>query len=318
MVGIEVTVTAIDALTPEIKRFTLKRSDGKSFDSWVAGAHIDIELAGDIVNSYSLCSSPDVLEEVSIAVLNEPEGKGGSTFLHSKVCTGDALTVRSISDNFGFTPDAPAYLFVAGGIGITPILPMIEHALHAGVKWKLIYLGRSLSTLAFTDTLTTYQEQAVIHPSDTLGRAELTALLSEYFVGLEGAEIYACGPQRMLDEVEQWARARSLTRSLHIEKFHASATQPDSSENSPFVVELADGTQIDVPQEESILEALIKNNVPVLNSCREGVCGTCETVVLEGTPDHRDELLSDDEKASGETMMICVSRCKGDRLVLDI
>lgn len=307
----------------------LVRAEGGALPPWQPGAHIELELPGGLLRQYSLCSDPGERDRWRIAVLHEPEGRGGSVIVHDRLAVGDLLQAGSPRNNF-VSPDAapwrpsvapadrPAVLFVAGGIGITPVLPMVRAAVAAGVDWHLLYLGRRLETMAFRGELAAFGDRVLLHPRGEDGALDLEAELAR--LCLPSTAIFACGPQRLLDAVEEWCSARhggaESRPRLHVEKF--TPVEAVREGDTAFEVEIADGTVIEVSADESILAAMTRCRIPALNSCREGNCGTCETFVLEGVPEHRDNVLSGEERASGETMMICVSRSLSGRLVLDL
>lgn len=294
----------------------LETLDGSALPSWSAGAHIDLHLPGVITRQYSLCGSPTAQTEWQIAVLREPESRGGSAAVHSTLRPGDVVDVVGPRNNFAMH-EAPSYLFIAGGIGITPLLPMIEAAETDEMTWRLVYGGRSRTSMAFVDALLArYGERVSVIPQDEHGLLDLDAVLGEPH---SDTLVYCCGPEPLLVAVEarcgQWASG-----ALHVERFAAKPrSEPDPSTELSFEVVLQQANRtIQVPADMSVLQALEANGIEAPNSCREGICGTCETPVIEGLPDHRDSLLSEDERAANDTMMICVGRCLTPRLVLDL
>ncbi|MDQ1049988.1 PDR/VanB family oxidoreductase [Streptomyces sp. V4I2] len=288
---------------------TLRHPLGERLPDWEPGAHIDVVLGPELERQYSLCGDPGDRDTWRIAVLREPDGRGGSAHVHGQLGQGDKVRVRGPRNHFALRT-APRYRFVAGGIGITPILPMLAAAEAAGAEWTLLYGGRSRESMAFTEELGRYGDRVTIAPQDEAGLLDLGAVLDEV---PEGTLVYCCGPGPLLDAVE----ARSPAGVLHVERFQPK--EQGSGENTEFEVELAQsGRTLTVPKDVSVLDAVRSAGVEVLFSCTEGTCGTCETDVLEGTPDHRDSVLSDEEREAGETMLICVSRCRGKRLVLDL
>lgn len=300
----------------------LEATDGTDLPAWAPGAHVDVHLPGGLTRQYSLSGDPSDRRAWRIAVLREVDGRGGSVVVHEQVRAGTVLDVRGPRNNFVLEP-APRYAFVAGGIGITPILPMIRAAQRAGAEWTLLYGGRSRASMAFLDELRDYGPRVVLHPQDQLGLLPLNT----YFTAPQSDTlVYACGPEPLLAAVAErvsessgWAHA-----SLRIERFAAVAPTAEqlaeqvAGEHEFEVEAAASGVTVTVPVGVPIIRALEGVGVFAATSCEEGICGTCETQVIEGEPDHRDSLLSDDERASGRTMLICVSRCRGERLVLDI
>lgn len=298
-----------------VASFTLVPPDGRPLPPWEPGAHVDVLVGDGLVRQYSLCSTPGD-PGWRIAVLHEESGRGGSAWLHERIRVGDTLLVGVPRNNFALDPAGVRLVFVAGGIGITPLLPMVAAAEAAGRDWTLLYLGTSADRMAFTDDLQDYGPKVVLHRDADAGVIDLDAALNR--LGAADADVYACGPAGLLGALEAYA-ARYATCRLVLERFTSSADDGAARPgDSAFVVETSDGTEIEVGAGESILDALHRAGIPALSSCQEGICGTCETTVLDGVPDHRDQLLSDEERDSGSTMMICVSRCQGDRLVLDL
>lgn len=284
---------------------------GSALPAWHPGAHIDLALDGNL-RQYSLCGDPADRYSYRIGVHRAVESRGGSAYLHDVLRPGHLVTVSGPRNHFELD-ESPAYLFIAGGIGITPILPMIAQAEAQGSCWRLVYGGRSLSTMAFLDRLSAYGDHVELVPQDRDGLIDLETLLGE---PLADTLVYACGPEPLLVATEE--RCSSWpTRSLHVERFAAKVQ--DVGDDTGFeVVALASGVSVDVPPGVSIVDALEEVDIWIPSACREGICGTCETKVIEGTPDHRDSLLSEEERASGKCMMLCVSRSLSSRLVLDV
>jgi ferredoxin-NADP reductase len=291
----------------------LRDPSGAALPPWTPGAHIDLLMPGDLVRQYSLCGDPAERLTWRIAVLREPEGRGGSALVH-ELLPGATVRVRGPRNHFPLQP-ASRYLFIAGGIGITPILPMIAAADAAGAEWRLLYGGRTAASMAFTRELcAAHGDRVDLRPQDEHGLLDLESLLAEE---TPDTLVYCCGPAPLLDAVERRCADRP-PGTLHLERF----TPKDAGDpvlTASFEVELAgSGLTCTVPPERSILEVLEEAGVQVLTSCREGTCGTCETGVLAGTVDHRDSLLTPEEQAAGDTMLICVSRAACPKLVLDL
>jgi len=228
------------------------------------------------------------------------------------------VRVRGPRNNFELVSSA-RYLFIAGGIGITPIRPMLAAVEAAGVDWRLVYGGRTRASMAFAAELREqYADRITLCPQDETGLLDLDALLGQ---PVAGTSVYCCGPAPLIDAV--WSRGRAWPPgSLHVERF-SPVTGPTAAASavaeSAFEVELTlSGRTLTVPAGTAILQAIEDAGVPVVSSCREGTCGTCETAVLAGVPDHRDSLLTEAERAAGDSMMICVSRARTDRLVLEL
>lgn len=309
--SIQLRVIDRATVADRVAAFTLARADGSALPAWTPGSHVDLNLPGGIIRQYSLCSDPADAAAWRVAVLHEPDGRGGSVAAHRHLQVGAIVHADGPRDNFRFQIGARDVLFIAGGIGITPLLSMVRAADEAGTNWRLLYLGRSREAMSFLDELEGYGDRVTVHPGLTLGRIDLPAAIAA--TGLENPEIFACGPERMLEALAGCCPPESL----HVERFTGDGTGAQDTDTA-FIVETSDGTEIEVAADETILAAMTRSGVPALNSCQEGICGTCETVVIEGIPLHRDQVLSDEERASNETMMICVSRCVGKRLVLEL
>jgi len=281
---------------------TLASVDGGALPAWTPGAHIDVIVGNGLTRQYSLSSDPADLSTWRIGILREPASRGGSEWIHANATAGAELTVSDPRNNFVLHA-APKYRFVAGGIGITPILPMIAEAEAKGAEWTLLYGGRTRSSMAFLDELAAYGDKVTVAPQDEVGLLDLAA----YFANpAEGEVIYACGPEPMLQAAER-ASADWPAGSLHLERFVPKVIE--AGEDHEFEVEFADsGITSTIPVGTSILDVAEGLGLNVFSSCREGTCGTCETQILEGAADHRDSLLTTAEQDAQETMMICVSR----------
>jgi ferredoxin-NADP reductase len=309
----ELVVVAKDRLADGVVALELADPAGGDLPGWTPGAHVDVVLGPDLERQFSLCGDPDVPSRWRIAVLREDDGRGGSAYVHDAVEVGQTVQVRGPRNHFELEP-AAEYLFIAGGIGITPLLPMLARATRDGIPWRLVYGGRRAASMAFVDELTAWGDRVVLWPQDERGLIDLEGLLLEPRVG---CAIYCCGPEPLLAAVEGlvtgWA-----PHSLHTERFSPRADALDGPATS-FVVRLDySDLEVTVRPEQSIVEAVEAVGIDVVTSCREGTCGTCETSVLEGRPDHRDSILSDEEHALNETMMICCSRSLSPLLVLDL
>ena len=308
------TLARRETLADGVVRLTLTRADGLPLPAWTPGAHIDLLLGPGLERQYSLCGDPGDTSALQVAVLREAAGRGGSQHVHDKLTEGATVRARGPRNHFVLV-DAERYLFIAGGIGITPILPMIAEAERRGADWRLVYGGRTRSSMAFADALIASRPERVeVCPQDETGLLDLDGLLG---VPRDDTAVYCCGPEPLLTAVEERC-ASWPSAALHMERF-APKSLDDAGPSESFEVELAQsGMTLTVPADRSVLQVVEDAGVPVLSSCREGTCGTCETGVLEGVPDHRDSLLTPDEQAVGDVMFICVSRCRSGRLVLDL
>jgi ferredoxin-NADP reductase len=292
---------------------TLREIGGSPLPRWSPGAHVDLILEGVPTRQYSLCGDPADHHVWRLGILRDADGGGGSLFVHDRLRAGEVVRVRGPRNNFGLA-DSHRYLFIAGGIGITPILPMIAAAHSAGADWRLLYGGRCRASMAFLGQLARYGDRVTVAPQDETGLLDLDSLLG---TPQPDTLVYCCGPEPLLAAVEERCRAWP-PRSLRVERFSARPlTAPVRA--GAFEVELArSGLTLTIPADRSILDAVEEAGAGVLSSCAEGTCGTCETGVLEGLPDHRDSVLTEEERRAGNCMMICVSRSCTERLVLDL
>jgi ferredoxin-NADP reductase len=297
----------------EVLLLTLVDPNGRELPEWAPGAHIELVLPGLGPRQYSLCGDPDDPSRWQIAVLRNPNGRGGSQYIHERLCPGTMLEVRRPRNHFPLVP-SPRYLFIAGGVGITPIRPMLAAATAAGRSWELFYAGRSRRSMALLEDLAVHGDQVKVFSRDEGGRPPLASVLS---VPHPDCVVYCCGPEPLLAAVESLC-AGWPTGALHTERFAARAASPGRRDESFDVVCQRSGRILSVPPERSILEVAETAGLAPLSVCREGVCGMCETRVVAGTPEHRDSVLTVREKEAGESVMICVSRSSGAQLVLDL
>jgi ferredoxin-NADP reductase len=311
----DLVVTARNMRADGVITLSLADPTGAKLPAWTPGAHIDVLLDDTVVRQYSLCGSPGDQHSWRIGVLLDPGGRGGSRRVHEMMNVGDAVAIRGPRNHFPLLA-ADRYVFIAGGIGITPILPMLEAATDAGADWQLYYGGRSRESMAFVGELAQYGDRVTLWPDDTRGLLPLDEILAS---PSEGVLIYCCGPEGLLTATERHCAAWP-PGALHVERF-AAKPQPEAAAGGDSAFEVScqrSGVTVTVPPGKSIIEVLEENGVSVLSSCLEGVCGTCETAVLSGTPDHRDSLLTQEEREANEYMMICVGRALSDRLELDL
>ncbi|HJT02231.1 MAG TPA: PDR/VanB family oxidoreductase [Pseudonocardiaceae bacterium] len=307
--ALHLVVDEVRAETSDARSLRLVAANGTELPRWQPGSHLEVLLPSGRRRHYSLCGDPADRHCYRIAVRRIADGGSGSRELHDLVGPGSALTVHGPRNAFPFVP-APAYLFLAGGIGITPILPMVKQAAAGGVPWQLVYTGRSRSSMPFLDELSELDPDRVgIRPYDKHGFPTGAELL-EY--ASPGATVYCCGPAPMIAGVRR-ALPASAAAALQFERF----TAPPILDGVPFEVALQRSNRVlTVPADRSALE-IIREAVPdVAYSCQQGFCGTCRTRVLSGDVEHRDRVLTEHERA--DTMTICVSRSRGGRIVLDV
>lgn len=308
----ELVVTESTTVADGVVSLLLEHPDGEELPAWTPGAHVDLLLGPELVRQYSLCGAPADRGRFRVGVLLDESGRGGSRYVHERLTPGARLPVRGPRNHFPLVA-ADRYLFVAGGIGVTPILPMAAEAEASGADWSLHYGGRRRASMAFLDELAPYGDKVVLRPEDEFGLLDLAAILEPR----ADTAVYACGPEGLLQAVEERCAAWP-PGSLHVERFAAKPVADSAATTSFEVVCQRTGITVTVPEDRSILDVVLDAGVNALSSCQEGVCGTCETPVVEGSPDHRDSLLTDEEKAEGDYMMICVSRSNSARLVLDL
>ncbi|MGE3599656.1 MAG: 2Fe-2S iron-sulfur cluster-binding protein [Dehalococcoidia bacterium] len=291
----------------------LRDVDSRPLPEWAPGAHIDLVLGGHLVRQYSLCGDPAMRQTWRIAILREPQSRGGSAHIHEKLFAGAIISARGPRNHFMLS-ESPAYLFIAGGIGITPILPMIRAAESGRADWRFVYGGRKRASMAYLRELGEYGDRVSVQPFDEVGHIDLASCIGN---PRQDLLIYCCGPESLLQAVELRCAAWPFG-SLRVERFTARKPEPSRVEGI-FEVELRrSGVTLNVRPNQSILEVIETAGIQVLCSCCEGVCGSCETVVIDGIPEHRDSVLTVDERAENRRMMICVSRSLGPRLVLDL
>ncbi|CEL10126.1 hypothetical protein ASPCAL13251 [Aspergillus calidoustus] len=304
-------------LTDEILEVTIaaKSTTRTPLPSWQPGAHIDI-LSPHGYRQYSLCSNPLDLNTWTVAIRKEGDGSGGSIWFHGNLAAGKELTVRGPRNHFRLQ-SSQRYVFIAGGIGITPIKPMLEEAKRRQAEYKLVYLGRSRRTMAYHTELGRDHPGAVeiwAVDENANARFDIPALLAQQ---QEGTQVYCCGPERLVLAVEDECR-RNPKIQLRVERFHAATTVTFLPNRSFDVALRKSGRTLTVPAEKTLLGVLNENGCGIMSTCSKGTCGTCEVRVLEGEPEHRDSVLSPEERSENTLMMPCVSRCLGERLVLDL
>jgi vanillate O-demethylase ferredoxin subunit len=303
--------------TPEICGLELVAADGGPLPSFAAGAHVDVHLPGGVVRQYSLSNDPAETHRYRIAVLRESDSRGGSRAVHDAVDTGHALTLGGPRNAFALEPGAHRRLLVAGGIGITPLLSMAEQLLREGADFELHYAARSVDRMAFRELLgdPRWGSRVHLHDGDSGRRLDLAQLLGTPAADLH---LYVCGPSGLLQATLEAARASGWQdTNLHWELFGA-ATAGDAPD-TPFEIELASsGRVLPVPSGKTAAQVLVEAGTGLLTSCEQGVCGTCLTRVLAGTPDHRDSYLTSDERAANDQFLPCCSRASSGRLVIDL
>jgi ferredoxin-NADP reductase len=315
-----IALTVVDrqvvAHDQDVVALTLAAADGRPLPRWHPGSHLDIALPSGRLRQYSLCGDPADSDTYRIAVRRIVDGGGGSIEVHDGLPVGGAVTTHGPRNAFpltvpGYGSPAQRFRFVAGGIGITPILPMLALAQRLGVDWSMVYAGRSLDSLPFIDEVSRFGDRIEIRTDDVKGVPTAAGLLGDCF---DGTTVYACGPAPMLTAIRGGLVGRDDVE-LHFERFAA----PPVVDGREFTVSIAaTGQEVVVGADETLLAALRRCNVAAPYSCRQGFCGTCRTRVVAGAVDHRDTLLTEPERASG-MMLVCISRAAtGQRLTLDL
>ncbi|MDP3134750.1 MAG: PDR/VanB family oxidoreductase [Burkholderiaceae bacterium] len=314
---LKLLVKSITHEAPGIHSLELVDPQGAELPAFDAGAHIDLHLGGIGARSYSLLNSPQERHRYVVAVQKQAAGRGGSRHVHDVIRVGDAVTVGGPRNNFPLAADAPASVFIAGGIGVTPFLAMASHLRALGRPWKLHYIVKSADSTAFTQRLRDLADddsQVEIH--FTRAPQGRRPALPDLIASLDrGAHVYCCGPEAMIQAFEQATQGLPAGQ-VHLERF--AATQAADASGGFTVNAVRSAKMVFVEPGKTILDALLDAGIDVAYSCMEGVCAACETRVIEGTPEHRDAVLSPAERQSNATMMVCCSGSKSSLLVLDV
>lgn len=316
---IPVRVTQMRFEADSVVSVEFETLDGSTLPQAAPGAHVDVILKDDLRRSYSLTQEISDSSRCIVAIHRDPHSKGGSAYIHETLRVGDKLRISRPKNNFPLDETASLSVLIAGGIGITPILAMIRRLTHEHRNWKLVFATRSRQAAAFRSEV-----DACVAASNGTGTVsyhfddEQNGALIDIkgiMTANPSAHFYCCGPEPMLAAYE--AAARDMPRDqIHVEYF--SASEEVARDGGFDLVLDRSGKTLHVDSGKTILDVLIENNVSVPFSCSEGVCGTCETRVIEGRPDHRDMILTDEERANGDTIMVCCSGSKSARLVLDL
>jgi len=307
-------VSRREVVAHTVVALTLSPSDSATLPPWSPGAHVDVRIEGcDLVRQFSLMSDPQDPQAWRIGVLRE-DHDGLSARLHDKVTEGDVVQLRGPRNHFELIP-AESYVFIAGGIGITPIMPMVAAASQQGADWRLHYGGRTRGTMAFVDELSSFgAERVQLWPEDVHGLLDLDSILG---TPRPGTLVYCCGPEPLLAAVEE--RCHSWpSGALVVERFAPKPADPGDDQDAFTVVLAQSGLTLEVAAGQLLTDVLMDAGLDVFMSCGEGTCGTCETDVLHGVPDHRDSVLSPSEQDRTDVMYICVSRAKSPSITLDL
>lgn len=282
---------------------------------FTAGSHIDLHLSNGMIRSYSLVNDPSERHRYVIAVNKDAASRGGSSFIHDRLRVGDVITVSCPKNNFVLYENAAHSVLIGGGIGITPLVSMIHRLEAVGGSWELYYAARTRETAAFLDELNAMGSENVHLNFDQEAGAKMLDLAAIASHAPPEAHLYCCGPVSMLEAFEA-ATADRAAAHVHVEYFKA---REKPAVEGGFELRLARSNRtIVVAEGQSILDAVLDTGVAVNYSCTSGICGTCETRVIEGVPDHRDQFLSEEERGANKTVMICCSGSKSPTLVLDL
>ena len=315
---LELTVSQVKALTDDIRMFTLTAANGAALPGFEAGAHIDLFTGNGLRRSYSLVNDPEEIHRYVIGVLREKDGAGGSDWIHDHLISGAAIRATPPLNHFALAEDAAHHTLIAGGIGITPLLAMGRRLRRIGARFTLHYCTRSAAETAFRDEVDTVFGACVTYHHDGGDPAEGIDLARTLAERPEGGHLYLCGPAGLTASARRHA-AHWPGETVHYELFAAAAEPRDRIDRAFQVVLSRQGVTLEVPAGKSILEVVREAGYDRDSSCEAGICSTCETRLLGGRADHRDDVLGAAEKAAGELIMICVSRAReGETLILDI
>jgi vanillate O-demethylase ferredoxin subunit len=315
---LRVTVKSMTDEAPGIRSFELVAQDGGALPAFTAGAHIDVMIPGGPTRQYSLCNNPLERHRYLIAVLRNPAGRGGSVAMHEQVSVGDVIDISAPRNQFALAEESSKSLLLAGGIGVTPLLAMAEHLHSMGADFEMHYCARSKERAAFHDRIVAapYAGKVQLH-FDNGAPGQIFNAAAQLQAPQTGTHLYVCGPAGFMDAVLGSARALGWPGSqVHKEHFGASPVLGDAAAFEVFAAR--SGRLISVSHDRTVVQALAEAGVHVPVSCEQGVCGTCITRVLDGTPDHRDLYLTPDEQAANDRFTPCCSRSLSQRLVLDL
>lgn len=317
---IDAVVAAVERQADGISSWEFRRADGGPLPPFTAGAHIDVQLANGMLRSYSLCNAQEDRDRYVVAINRDPNSRGGSTLIHDTVKPGDRITLSAPHNNFPLIEDAGHVVLIAGGIGITPMYCMIQRLERLRRSWELWYSCRQRSMCAFRERLEALEasKPGRVHFNfDQEPGGRMLDLKQIIASTLGDAHFYCCGPNPMLQAFEAAATELGRPRDhVHVEYF--AAKEKAALEGGYSVVCVQSGIELRIEHGQSILDALIDADIDIAYSCSEGICGTCECKVLEGVPDHRDSVLTPDEQAANDRIMVCCSGSQSARLVLDI
>ena len=305
------TVAGRRQLTEDVVSVELSSPNSDPLPDWTPGAHVTVHISESVSREYSLCGGLNNPASWTLAVRRCVDSRGGSSYVHDRLDVGTTVTVTGPRNHFELA-DAPDYVFIAAGIGITPILPMIEHVHRLNKSWSCVFLGRTAESMPFRSELVDrYPGNVEVHTSHEGGRYDIAGLVNDID---RGTAVYACGPESLICDLEKLCQERDL--GLHVERFTPKVVD---REPQPFDVEIAGtDTVLHVPADRSMLDVLYDADLDIMSSCEEGTCGTCEVRVVSGVVDHRDSVLTPAQQQENSCMMPCVSRSCGSRLVIEL
>lgn len=314
---IEARILSVEQLSPDVKSFAVEATTGERMPAAEPGSHIDLHLPNVLIRQYSLCEESDG-SRYEFAVKRMPDSRGGSKYVHENLAAGDVVTISPPRNNFVLGRH-PHTLFIAGGIGITPIIAMSRKLAAEERSFALHYFCRDAAAPfdGFVDELAAMgcaKRHLGLDPAATAHT--LSGLLAGDLPA--GTHVYVCGPEPLMDETVRLAAPKLGTRAVHLERFSPRSVAVGVADRA-FAVKLArSGRVFDVPADKSLLSVLVAAGIRISSSCQEGVCGSCVTGVLSGIPDHRDSFLTDEERNAGQDICPCVSRANTPELVLDL
>ncbi|MDR6855835.1 PDR/VanB family oxidoreductase [Variovorax guangxiensis] len=313
---IEVRLRNIRLEAEGIASYEFVPVNGTPLPAFTAGAHIDLHLPREMVRSYSLVNAPSDAGRYVVAVQRDPQGRGGSAWMHEAPRVSDRFRISAPSNDFALAEDARQSVFIAGGIGITPVMSMLRRLDALGRDWKLHYASRAPEQTAFIDELRSLQRHddqvAFCFGATREARLSIRAIVE---AAPRDAHLYCCGPGRMIEDFLDACAARPAAQ-VHYERFSASSEA--ATEGGFEVVLKKSGQRFEIAPGKTILDTLLDHQVDVQYSCSAGVCGTCRTGVIDGQPDHRDDYLTDEEKRENRSIMVCCSGARSKTLVLDL
>lgn len=311
---VAVEVSRIEQLTPTIKLFEFTPIGAEPLPPFSAGSHITVDMSDELSRSYSLINAPMSPKTYEIAVLLDEQSKGGSAYMHSEITVGTQLTVSEAANFFPLAQEQDSkHILIAGGIGITPFMSYLYELELLGADFELHYCFRDATNAAFIDELKArIGDKLFTYEQSADQRLDVAGLIAK---NAGNSHVYVCGPQPLIDDV-----VANGNNVLGEERTHYELFGEAQSSGGAFEVHFQrSGFSLDVGENMSILQAIeADSRIKIECLCRNGVCGTCETTILEGEADHRDSYLDDEEQEAQETMMVCVSRAKGKRIVLDL